>query len=73
MIGAGDTVIQQAKIYEDATETEPRSEALGRIEAVIGAGEMEQALREGRCLRLDDAVELALSLTALERAADQHE
>jgi predicted ATPase/class 3 adenylate cyclase len=70
LIGSGDAFMQQAKVQEDATETEPRDEALVRIEAEIGAGELKRALREGSGLRLDDAVELALSLAQPEPTGD---
>jgi hypothetical protein len=51
-------------VFQDATETEPRSAALARVEDAIGVDPTNEALREGRRLQLDEAVDLALCLFA---------
>jgi predicted ATPase/class 3 adenylate cyclase len=64
LIGAGDAAIDHSGLHQDPTETGPRAAALARIEAAIGAGDMQEALDQGRRLQIDQAVELALSLTS---------
>ena len=67
LIGAGDAMIDHSGLHQDPTETGPRAAALARIEAAIGAGDMHEALEQGRRLQIDEAVELALSLTSSEQ------
>ena len=67
LIGAGDATIDHSGLHQDPTETGPRAAALARIEAAIGAGDMHEALEQGRRLQIDEAVELALSLTSSEQ------
>jgi predicted ATPase len=64
LIGAGDAAIDHSGLHQDPTETGPRAAALARIEAAIGAGDMQAALDQGRRLQIDEAVKLALSLTS---------
>ena len=64
LIAAGDEIIQRLGLFQHQEEQEERTAALERIEAAIGTGEMEEALREGRRLQIGEACSLALSLFA---------
>ena len=70
LIGASDAVIVESGLHQDPTETEPRSAALARIEAAIGALDTAEALKQGRTLSIDEAVELAKSLATADSESE---
>jgi hypothetical protein len=62
LIAASDVALEQSGQGDDTSETELRSAALARIEAAIGARDMDEALGQSRHLQISEAVDLALSL-----------
>ena len=62
LIGAADAEMERLGVFEERSETEPRYAALARIEASIGAAELQDALRQGGRLQIAEAVSFALSL-----------